>query len=87
MSHNTGGELPCATDPDLFFSDGLYNTDLAKAACAGCPIRLACLKLALETGERHGVWGGLTELERQQLRLDLLPLDLLPDVDSVEDAA
>jgi WhiB family transcriptional regulator, redox-sensing transcriptional regulator len=35
--------------------------------CAGCPVRAACLEHALRTRERFGVWGGLTEEERQEL--------------------
>ena len=39
----------------------------AKAICGGCPVRLACLKYALEIQEPHGIWGGLTEHERRVL--------------------
>jgi WhiB family redox-sensing transcriptional regulator len=33
-----------------------------------CPIRNTCLEVALDTEERHGVWGGLTPQERNRLR-------------------
>ena len=39
----------------------------AKAICSGCPVQAPCLTVALETREPHGVWGGLTESERQAL--------------------
>ncbi|WP_405014645.1 WhiB family transcriptional regulator [Kitasatospora sp. NBC_01539] len=39
----------------------------AKQVCAGCPVREACLAHALHVKERYGVWGGLTEDERQEL--------------------
>ena len=39
----------------------------AKAICAGCPVRDACLAYALDTGEAYGVWGGLSEDERRAL--------------------
>lgn len=39
----------------------------AKAVCATCPVREACLAYALSTREPHGVWGGLNELERRHL--------------------
>ena len=39
----------------------------AKAICADCPVQVPCLTFALETREPHGVWGGLTETERQAL--------------------
>src|SRR5262245_51881107 len=33
----------------------------AKRICGRCPVRRACLRHALDTGEPHGIWGGLTE--------------------------
>ncbi|WP_327071187.1 WhiB family transcriptional regulator [Kitasatospora sp. NBC_01250] len=36
----------------------------AKAVCAGCPVREACLDHALRTRETYGVWGGLSAEER-----------------------
>jgi WhiB family redox-sensing transcriptional regulator len=39
----------------------------AKAICARCPVRADCLDFAVRTREPYGIWGGLTELERQQL--------------------
>jgi WhiB family redox-sensing transcriptional regulator len=40
----------------------------AKAVCAACPVRLQCLDQAVESGERYGIWGGLTDTERSHLR-------------------
>ncbi len=39
----------------------------AKAICARCPVRAPCLEWALATGEQHGIWGGLSELERKSM--------------------
>ena len=39
----------------------------AKAICARCPARDACLAYALDAGEAYGVWGGLTEDERRAM--------------------
>jgi len=39
----------------------------AKAICADCPVRVPCRDFALEIREPHGIWGGLTETERQAL--------------------
>jgi WhiB family transcriptional regulator, redox-sensing transcriptional regulator len=36
----------------------------AKAVCEGCPVRAECLDHAVNSGERYGVWGGLTSDER-----------------------
>ena len=39
----------------------------AKAICATCPVRGACLDYAVRIREPHGIWGGLNEVERRQL--------------------
>ena len=39
----------------------------AKAICATCPVRKACLDYAITIREPHGIWGGLNEVERKQL--------------------
>jgi WhiB family transcriptional regulator, redox-sensing transcriptional regulator len=59
-----------AEDPDLFFpvSDtgpGRRQTVRAKAICAQCDVRLRCLDYALATEQEHGVWGGMSEVERR----------------------
>jgi WhiB family redox-sensing transcriptional regulator len=44
-----------------------------KAICATCPVVDACREYGLD--EHHGVWGGLTERERNDLRLSGSPSD------------
>jgi len=39
----------------------------AKAICAACRVRKACLSYALRIHEAHGIWGGLNEAERKIL--------------------
>lgn len=41
----------------------------AKAICARCSVRRACLDWALSTREPHGIWGGRSEIERKQILL------------------
>lgn len=52
-------------DPELFFIAALEEE--AKEICAECPVAMNCLLEALRT-EAVGVWGGLTDKERKQLR-------------------
>tara|TARA_R110000751_G_scaffold42528_1_gene98710 strand:- start:1475 stop:1759 length:285 start_codon:yes stop_codon:yes gene_type:complete len=52
-------------DPDLFFGEHGRPATEAKAVCAGCSVRAACLDFALASHERFGIWGGLTEKERR----------------------
>lgn len=39
----------------------------AKAICATCSVRRDCLDYALRIREPHGIWGGLSEVERRSL--------------------
>jgi WhiB family transcriptional regulator, redox-sensing transcriptional regulator len=64
----------CLTaDPDLFFPVSATGASQrqearAKAICAGCQVRAECLRFALDSGQMHGVWGGLGEAELTRLR-------------------
>jgi WhiB family redox-sensing transcriptional regulator len=55
-------------DPDLFFPARGESCADAKAVCRGCRVRVECLEYALALGEKHGIWGGLSERERRRLR-------------------
>ena len=60
-------------DPELFFPIGntgpaLLQIEEAKQVCRRCDVRDACLQWALEAGQDHGVWGGLSEDERRALK-------------------
>ena len=52
-------------EPEIFFPDSTLGPSVAKAICAGCPVRPACLDWALAVPEEHGVFGGLDERERK----------------------
>ncbi|MEI5097473.1 WhiB family transcriptional regulator [Streptomyces sp. PmtG] len=59
----------CAqTGSDFFFPDPGSSVREAKTICRMCDMRTACLAYALEHDERFGVWGGLSEKERLNLR-------------------
>ena len=58
-------------DPDLFFPVSqtgltLGQIEMARAICAGCQVRTACLRFALDAKETHGIWGGTTPEERRR---------------------
>jgi WhiB family redox-sensing transcriptional regulator len=62
-------------DLELFFApDGerpqnrVFRERQAKAVCERCPVVSPCAHYAIATGEPHGIWGGLTEAERDALR-------------------
>lgn len=59
-------------DPNLFYSDylsatGRLDQQTAISICRRCDVRPQCLEYAL-IYERHGVWGGMTENQRQAFR-------------------
>jgi WhiB family redox-sensing transcriptional regulator len=39
----------------------------AKAICGTCPVIRECASHALQVREPYGVWGGLSESEREQM--------------------
>ncbi|MDA8061824.1 MAG: WhiB family transcriptional regulator [Actinomycetota bacterium] len=60
-------------DPRLFFAVGsgpeaLEQLALAKAVCGECPVAQECLIFAVTTNQEYGVWGGLDEEERREVR-------------------
>lgn len=67
-------------DAELFFplgGDNSYVKDSAaylaaaekpKAVCRRCPVVSDCLAWALESGQDHGIHGGMTAYERRVLR-------------------
>jgi WhiB family redox-sensing transcriptional regulator len=54
-------------DGDMFFPLKGGSTRAAKAVCRRCPVTLSCLEWALDTNERHGIYGGYSERERRTL--------------------
>ena len=60
-------------DPELFFPVGntgpaLLQIQEAKAVCRRCEVVDPCLRLAIDSSKDTGVFGGLSEEERQTLR-------------------
>jgi WhiB family redox-sensing transcriptional regulator len=64
-------QAACATaDPDLFFPDETTPAERieeAKAYCASCPIKQACLEDAIRRGDWDAICGGTTPAERRSL--------------------
>lgn len=58
------------TDASIFFPERHGNASAIVAAatahCRGCPVQSECLEYGLR--EHHGVWGGLTETQRDKVR-------------------
>lgn len=61
-------------DPSLFFhperergAARRNREEAAKTICAGCPVRQECARHALKVREPYGVWGGLSEDDREAI--------------------
>ncbi|MFI7588171.1 WhiB family transcriptional regulator [Spongisporangium articulatum] len=70
------------SDPRLFFhpegerGPARRERDLAaKAVCASCPVMDQCREHALAVREPYGVWGGLSEDDRQARYVGARPQD------------
>lgn len=56
-------------DPELFHPGPGESPAAARAVCCSCPVRAECAEWALfGRVEHHGIWGGLTELDRRRIR-------------------
>ena len=63
-------------DNVLFFGPDQGESELekqarearAKAVCQRCPVLEPCLEFAMETNQKYGIWGGLTDKERASLK-------------------
>jgi len=59
----------CAqTDPEAFFPEVGQSSRVAKSICGRCEVSIQCLDFALADLTLLGVWGGLSHLERRQLK-------------------
>lgn len=54
-------------DPELFFPEKGGTTVPAKRVCGGCDVKAECLAHAIQHGEQHGIWGGLSAHDRARL--------------------
>ena len=54
-------------DPDTRRDTKAAIAAEAKAICATCPVRAACLQAAIDSSEGYGIWGGKTPAQRAQM--------------------
>jgi hypothetical protein len=54
------------TDVDMFPEEG-HGVTVAQQLCRQCPVQTTCATYALERGEVWGVWGGLSQRERERI--------------------
>jgi WhiB family transcriptional regulator, redox-sensing transcriptional regulator len=62
-----------SADPDLFFPISITRASgaqisWAKSYCARCEVCSQCLNWAMDHPDTQGIWGGLTDNERRNLR-------------------
>lgn len=55
-------------NPEQWFPDQIGNhPDPAAQICRQCPVRTQCLEYAITNNEMHGIWGGMTAQQRQNI--------------------
>jgi WhiB family redox-sensing transcriptional regulator len=66
-----GNKVPCEWKPELWFPEDIENpktrqlaTTEAIKGCRSCPVQEACFDYALESNQKHGIWGGSLPSER-----------------------
>jgi hypothetical protein len=66
-----GNKVPCEWKPELWFPEDIENpatrqlaTAEAIKGCRACPVKEACFDYALESNQKHGIWGGSLPSER-----------------------
>lgn len=58
-------------DLALWFPNETGNSNAAFEArkiCRACDVQTECLQYAMDTRQAHGIWGGLSERQRRDLR-------------------
>jgi WhiB family redox-sensing transcriptional regulator len=55
-------------DFDTFFPEKGGSTKEAKRICAECAVTEQCLEYAIVNDQRYGIWGGIAESERCEIR-------------------
>ncbi|MEU8537109.1 WhiB family transcriptional regulator [Streptomyces parvulus] len=58
-------------DTRAFYANGKHSREqvnAAKKVCNACPVRAQCAAYAITTGEKWGVWGGMTQKQLRQKR-------------------
>jgi len=65
------GGAPCEDNPDVFFPEDFPDPNVreiavavAKRLCRTCPVKNDCLKYAIESNQKFGIWAGTTASER-----------------------
>lgn len=66
----THGRCVQAADPEQWWPSQSEQVDAAKQVCAACPVLLECGAHGI-LHEHEGVWGGMSAMERRQIRRQL----------------
>jgi WhiB family redox-sensing transcriptional regulator len=64
-------QAACASGLGNWFPGRWAEVTAERLVCQACPVQRDCLAHALAAPERYGIWGGLTEQERRDIRRGL----------------
>jgi WhiB family redox-sensing transcriptional regulator len=75
----------------FFLERGASPAHLARSYCRRCPVRVECLRYAMDLGSDNvamGVWGGVTGRDRRRARQrGLSAAELLAELDELDSAS
>lgn len=63
-------DTPCMVWPDAYFpehGDNGFTVNWAKQQCQACPLLELCADYGLKHQPYHGIWGGLTVMDRKRI--------------------
>ena len=71
LIQTNGNKVPCEWEPELWFPEDIEDPKTRQVAtaeaikgCRACPVQEACFDYALESNQKHGIWGGSLPSER-----------------------
>lgn len=68
MNTTVHATLPCGGSGEEWFSEDPRLQQRAATLCRACALLPVCRAYAIAAGEKAGVWGGTTPLDRKRLR-------------------
>jgi len=84
-----GAPICQQTDPEYWFPEAggeRYESLVAKKYCGECPVQMQCALYAITAGEDYGIWGGLNDRQRVDVRNGKITLEQALRVSEVRSA-
>jgi WhiB family redox-sensing transcriptional regulator len=84
-----GASICQEIDGEMWFPEAggeRYESLVAKKYCGECPVQRECALYAIAAGEQYGIWGGLNDRQRVDVRNGKITLEQALRVSEVRSA-